>query len=209
MSDMQTIYQVKVASTNLFVEVDTSKIDDFNMGRVIQKGLDETIGKRGCTKLGKAEQHSSVEAWAEEKQVIAGEQRDAMYAGKFRWVGAKGAKKEQDTLRKEMLRLAWVTDGEALVRSHGHSVAKLKVADRARIAEAYVSKDPEKYRKLAEANIAAASVAAPVEIDLSFLPAESKLKPRGKAALKASTAPVKLHAVPPPAKAKPGAHLRQ
>lgn len=160
------------------------------------EGLKATVGKRGRTKLAAKSAHASVKDYEDAAEEIAIKQRDDLLAGKMRFIGAKGVKKAEDAVKKEMHRLARV-DGDAVLKAAGYKVTKIKADMKNALAEKLIASDPEKYRKAAEASLsAAAALKTPEFAGLNlegFIPSEAKKTPRKKkAAEPAGTTP------PPP-----------
>lgn len=207
---MQTVYTIRVKGTDTYIDISTDKIPDNSMAIIVKAGLDAVIGGRGRTKLGKVSSFASPEEYAKAAVEIFMKQLEDAYEGKTKaGPGGKAVKKAQDAIAKEMKRIVRI-DVESFLSANGYKVSKVSAKDKDRIGEALINRDPEKYRKAAEASLAAAATGATtIEIDLGFLGDEAKKTPRKKGHPADTKAKAKPTVVPPPTKAKPSAHLRQ
>lgn len=202
---MQHVYSIRVKGTDTYVDVDSNKIPDGAMAIIIKAGLDAVIGGRGRSKLGSKSSFANAEDYAKEAVAIFMKQLEDAYEGKTKaGPGGKAVKKAQDAIAKEMKRQVRVEVDSFLI-ANGYKATGVSVKDKDRIGEAMIARDPEKYRKAAEAALAAAVSDTKFELDLGFLPEKAKKVSRAKK----EKAPAKAKAAPPPAKAKPSAHLRQ
>lgn len=203
---MQTQFSIRVKGTDVYKEVDTKAIPDNVMGIVLKAGLDAVLG-RGRSKLAKKDSFPDAEAYAKAAVEIFEAQLEAAYSGKTKaGPGGRAAKKADDAVKKEMHRLARV-DGDAILKAQGFKVTKVATEQKNLLAARLIEREPEKYRKAAEASLAAATTASEAAgFDLSFISESAKKQPRAKAAPKA---PKAKPAAPPPVKAKPGVHMRQ
>lgn len=200
------IFNITVKGTKKTVEVDTARIPDDLANYIFQKGLEAILG-RGRSKLGSPADHASVEAFTTEAVAIATKQVEDLYADKTKRVGgAKKAKGADAAVQTEMLRIAKLYAKDQVRAAGNIKVSKVSAAEWTRAAKAYIEQDPDYFRKVAEANLAAAKDVRPAaEVDLSFIKEDPK---KVEAANKAKTkkkAEAKV-AAPPAKKGKPAQH---
>jgi hypothetical protein len=202
------IYNITVKGTKEKVEVDSGKISDELCAYIFQKGLDSLLG-RGRSKLGKPADHASVEAFTKEAVAIAERQVSDLYEGKTRMVGGgqKKAKGADAAVQTEMLRVAKLYAKEQVKAAGKIKISKVSAAEWTRAAKAYIEAEPEYFRKVAEANLAAASEVKPAAaIDLSFIKEDPKKAKAAEQAAAKKKAEAKVSKPPVKAKAKPAAH---
>src|SRR5215472_9298598 len=150
------VYSITVKGTKHKLEVDSDKISDDLCAYIFQKGLDSILG-RGRTKLGKPEDHKSVEAFTTEAVKIAEAQVADLYAGKTRMVGgAKASKGKATAEQTEALRLA-KDYTKAQIKAQGLKISRYSAKDITSAAKAYLDMDPEYFLAAARENLAKAA----------------------------------------------------
>jgi len=191
------VYSITVKGTKHKLEVDSDKISDDLCAYIFQKGLDSILG-RGRTKLGKPEDHKSVEAFTTEAVKIAEAQVADLYAGKTRMVGgAKASKGKATAEQTEALRLA-KDYTKAQIKAQGLKISRYSAKDITSAAKAYLDMDPEYFLAAARENLAkAAQASVKGAINLSEIMKESPAK---VSAAEAKTKPKAAPKAPIPAK---------
>jgi hypothetical protein len=216
------LFTLTIKGTEVTREVDTGKIPDDFMEEIVKKGLEAVLNGRGRGKLGKITDHPTSEAaWIAEAAEIFDTQLTDLYEGRTRFVGksAKKAKGADAAVQSEMLRVAKLYAREQVksgaITDDGGNLIKLGTISAAmwtKTAKAYIEHNPDHFRKIAEANLAAAASVtlgdAP-KITMSADPKKVKAAAKAKADAKAKRDAEKAGKTPPP---KPGnkkpAHVR-
>jgi hypothetical protein len=200
------IHTVPIRGTERSIEVDTGKFSDTYYSALMQEILELKVNKRS-TKFGPMRDATQADLEANAQTNVEG-----LYAEKARR-GGKAKKKGADSaVETEMLRQAKIYAKEQVRQGNVRDdkgglikVSKVTAAEWTRTAKAYIERDPEQFRKAAEAALAMASSVKIEGVTLTLNEDPKLVKRSAEAAAKKKAGKEGKTVAPPPVKGKPKA----
>lgn len=197
------IHTIPIRGTGKSVEVDSGKFSDDYYSALMQEILEIKVNKRS-TKFGPLKDANETDLLANANERVA-----ELYAEKPRRGATKAKKGADSAIQTEMLRIAKLYAKEQVRQGNIRDdkgnlikVSKVTAAEWTRTAKAYINADTERFRKAAEANLAAASSLAVEGFTLTLNEDPELVKKAAAAAAKKKADKAGKTAAPPPAKGR-------